>query len=170
MNKPIHDNSVNRVLLKPRFKIEVKENEDEIIDLFKRNLNDGNCKYCSKIIDNHIVIDVPKDEEHFWSPQLHVEIEKENNKIFIRGVLGPQPKVWTFFMFLHFAVAITFFVFFVMLYSKWSLKQDYTFALIMCIVMPVIWIVLYLAGQFGKKMGYGQMNELHNFLIKTIRK
>ena len=170
MNKPIHNNSVNRVLLKPRFKIEVEDSEDVLMDRFKNNLKDDNCKYCSKIIGNHIVIDVPKEEEHFWSPQLHVEVEKENDKTFVRGILGPQPKIWTFFIFLHFAVAITFFIFFVMFYSKWSLKQDYTFPLIMCIAMPIIWIALYVAGQVGKKIGYKQMKELHDFLIGTIRK
>jgi hypothetical protein len=170
MNKPIHNNKVNRVLLKPRFKIEVEESEDIVMNRFRNNLKNINCKYCSKIVDNHIIIDVPKEEEHIWSPQLHVEVEKENGKTFVRGVLGPQPKIWTFFMFLHFAVAITFFVFFVMLYSKWSLNQDYTFSLIMCVAMPIIWIGLYVAGQVGKKMGYKQMNELHDFLIGTINK
>jgi len=170
MNKPIHNNKANRVLLKPRFKIEVEEEQDVAMHRFEENLKDKNCKYCSKIIDNHIVIDVPKKEDHFWSPQLHVEIEKdENNKTIVKGVLGPKPQVWTFFIFLHFAVAIAFFVFLVIFYSNWSLKQDYTFAMIMCITMPIIWIILYFSGQLGKKLGYDQMVELHDFLMKIIK-
>ncbi len=73
-------------------------------------------------------------------------------------------------MFLHFAVAIAFFVFFVMFYTKWNLKQDYTFSMIMFIAMPVIWLLLYVAGQLGKKIGYDQMKELHDFLMKIIYK
>jgi len=171
MNKPIHENQINKVLLKPRFKIAMNENEEEILNKFKENLNDSNCKYCSSITDNHVVIDVPENEDHFWSPQLHVEIEKdENKKTVVRGVLGPKPQVWTFFMFLHFAVALAFIVFFVIFYSNWSLKQDYTFAMIMCIILPIVWIALYFFGQLGKKFGYDQMLELHTFLMNTLSK
>ncbi|MCD6543705.1 MAG: ABC transporter ATP-binding protein [Flavobacteriaceae bacterium] len=170
MNKPIHDRKVNRIILKPRFKIKVDEDKEIVMDRFRDNLKDINCKYCSKIVDNHIVIDVPKEEEHFWSPQLHVEVENEKEQTIVKGVLGPQPKIWTFFMFLHFAVAIAFFVFFVMFYTKWSLKQDYIFSMIMFIAMPVIWLLLYFVGQLGKKFGYDQMVELHDFLMKTINK
>ncbi|MCK5638907.1 MAG: GTP-binding protein [Flavobacteriaceae bacterium] len=171
MNKPIHDDQINKVLLKPRIKIEMNENEEEVLNKFKNNLNNSDCKYCSKITDNHVIVDVPENEDHFWSPQLHVEIEKdENKKTIVRGVLGPKPQVWTFFMFLHFAVALAFIVFFVIFYSNWSLNQDYTFAMIMCIVMPIIWIALYFFGQLGKKFGYNQMVELHNFLMNTLDK
>jgi len=168
MKRPIHDDQINKVLLKPRFKMEFDKNKKEILNIFKDNLNDQNCKYCSKIIDHHIIIDVPVEEDHFWSPQMHVEIEKEENKTVVKGVLGPKPKVWTFFMFLHFAVAIAFFAFFVIFYVKWSLKQDYTFTMIMCILMPIVWVILYFVGQLGKKFGYNQMVELHDFLIKTL--
>lgn len=170
MNKPIHDKKVNRVLLKPRFKIKVEDDKAVVLDRFRIIFKTSNSKYRGKIIDHHVVIDVPVEEDHFWSPQLHVEIEKdENNKTIVKGVLGPKPQVWTFFIFLHFAVAIAFFVFLVIFYSNWSLKQDYTFAMIMCIAMPIIWIILYLAGQLGKKFGYDQMVELHDFLMKIIK-
>ena len=170
MNKPIHDNQVNKVLLKPRFKMEFDEKEAVILDKFKSNLESGNCKYCSQIVGHHVIIDVPTEEEHFWSPQMHVEIEKEEGKTIVRGILGPKPKIWTLFMFFHFIVAITFFIFFVIFYTKWSLKGDYTFALIMCIVMPIIWLVLYFVGQLGKKFGYDQMVDLHDFLMNTLDK
>jgi len=171
MNKPIHDNQINRIILKPRFKFEVVGTEDDILKKFKNNLEKGDCVYCGKIVDNHIVIDVPKEKDTFWSPQLQIEIDKnENNKTVVKGILGPKPQVWTFFMFLHFAVAVTFFVFLVMFLTQWNLKQDYNFSLIMLIVLPIVWVVLYFSGQLGKRYGYGQMQELHSFLMKTINK
>lgn len=169
MNQPIHYDQINKVLLQPRFKIEAAENVEEVLDKLKNRLEIESCKYRSKIITHHVVIDVPIEKEHYWSPQLHIEVEKnEKNNTIVKGILGPKPKVWTFFMFLHFIVAIAFFVFFVMFYTKWSLKQDYTFAMIMCIAMPIIWIVLYFVGQFGKKLGYDQMVELHDFLTEIL--
>ncbi len=112
---------------------------------------------------------MPQKDEHFWSPQLHVEIEKEDDVTVVKGILGPKPKIWTFFMFLHFAVAVAFFVFFVIAYSRWSLDQENTFSMVMCLLMPVIWVALYFFGQLGKKFGYAQMVGLHNLLQEALR-
>ena len=72
--------------------MEIVDNQDNLISKFKENLNKGDCKYCSKIVDGHIIIDVPKDENHFWSPQLNIEIEQnENNKSIVKGLFGPKP-------------------------------------------------------------------------------
>jgi ABC-type multidrug transport system fused ATPase/permease subunit len=169
MNEPIHQDELNRILLKPRFKLRYSDPKEEIIEQFKINLSDDKCRFPSKIVDHHIVIDVPDGEEHFWSPQLHVEVEKEDDVTIVKGILGPKPKIWTLFIFFHFAVAVTFFVFFVIFYSRWSLDQDYTMSMIMCILMPVLWVALYFAGQLGKKFGYEQMQQLHAFLIAALK-
>jgi hypothetical protein len=39
----------------------------------------------------------------------------------------------------------------------------------MCILMPVLWVALYFAGQLGKKFGYDQMQDLHRFLTDTLK-
>jgi len=171
MNEPIHDNKINRVLLKPRFKMEFDESQEEILKKFLDNVEDKNCKYCSKISGNHIFLDVPKDEEHFWSPQLQVEVVKEDNdKTIVKGILGPKPQVWTFFMFIHFAVAVAFIVFSVIFYVRWSLGDNYQLSKYMIIGLPILWVVLYFFGQSGKKLGYKQMVELDKFLMKTLKK
>ncbi len=171
MNEPIHGEQLNRILLKPRFKLEIGENQQEILEKFTSNLNDKDCKYCSKISGNHIFLDVPQSEEHFWSPQLQVElIKSEDNKTIVKGILGPKPKVWTFFMFLHFVVAVAFIVLSVMFYVNWSLGKENQLATYGLIGLPILWIVFYISGQLGKKKGYKQMVELDNFLMKTPEK
>jgi len=169
MNQPIHDDELNRILLKPRFKLKFKESEQDILRRFREKLGQDECVYPNKIVDHHIVIDVPQNEEHFWSPQLHVILEKESDYTIVKGVLGPKPKVWTFFIFLHFIVALAFFVFFVISYSRWSLDQDYTFWMMMCLLMPVVWVALYFFGQLGKKFGYDQMVGLHDVLLEALK-
>lgn len=171
MNKPIHGNKLNTVLLKPRFAFNVDESQEFILNKFKKNLSEDNCKYCTKISGNHIFLDVPKKEEHFWSPQLQIEIDKdENNKTLIKGVLGPKPQVWTFFMFLHFVVALSFIIIFVWFYVNWSLEKDFQIQKYILIALPIIWVALYFFGQSGKKLGYNQMVELDDFLMKTLGK
>ena len=169
MKEPINQDELNRILLKPRFKLRYSDPKEDIIEQFRINLSADQCPFPGKIVDHHIVIDVPASKENFWSPQLHVEVEEEEGLTIVKGILGPRPKIWTFFIFLHFAVAIAFFVFFVIFYTNWSLGQDYSTSLFMMILMPVIWILLYLGGQLGKKFGYAQMRDLHAFLIEVLK-
>lgn len=161
----------NDVFLRPRFKMDFDESKQKLMGKFKDNLADGNCKYCSKIIDGHIVIDVPFKENHFWSPQLNIEIESTHNKkTIVRGLFGPKPQVWTLFMFIHFAAAFAFIAFSVMAYVQWTLKSSYSFALSMVIALPILWFVLYFLGRVGKKTGHKQMIELHEFMMRTLDK
>ena len=93
--------------------MEFDETPEEILNKFKKNLADKDCKYCSKISGNHVFLDVPQVDEHFWSPQLQVEvIEGANESSIVKGILGPKPQVWTMFMFIHFATALAFIVFY----------------------------------------------------------
>ncbi len=164
-----HKNSA--IHLRPRFKMNFNESKEALVQKFRDNLKDVNCKYCSKIIDGHIVIDIPVDENHFWSPQLNIEIEKlDDHTAVVKGLFGPKPQVWTLFMFIHFAVAFAFTAFSIMAYVKWTLKTDYTFALTVTIILPVIWVILYFLGQMGKKTGHQQMDDLYVFMMETLER
>ena len=72
MSAPIYDDQLNKILLKPRFKIEAGEGVDELISKFKVQLKENYPEYRSKVIGNNIVVDVPAATDTFWSPQLHL--------------------------------------------------------------------------------------------------
>jgi ABC-type multidrug transport system fused ATPase/permease subunit len=172
LKDPIHGEKINRVLLKPRFKMELEDKSvDEVLNAFKENLAKNDCKYCSKISGNHIFLDVPKEENHFWSPQMQVEILKnKNDKTIVKGIIGPKPQIWTFFMFVHFIIATLFVVFFVWFYTNWTLNKDYQFQKYMLLILPILSVGLYFFGQSGKRIAYNQMVELDRFLMEIINK
>ncbi len=160
-NSPIH--------LRPRFTIDLNGDQELVINKFKKALNEGNSKFPSRFYDGHIIIDVPKKEEHFWSPQLNLEIESlEENKSLLKGLFGPKPQVWTLFMFIHFAVGLTFLVFSVMLYVRWSLEKGIVFPLMMTLFLPLLWVSLYLIGRVGKSTGHSQMDDLHDLMTNIL--
>lgn len=159
----------SNIHLRPRFKMEFEESQQKLLGKFQSNVKNTSCKYCVKVIDGHIVIDIPAEENHFWSPQLHIEIEEiEENKSVVKGLFGPKPQVWTFFMFIHFAMAFAFIGFSIMAYVKWTLKSDYTSPLTITLILPILWIAMYFLGSLGKKTGHKQMDELHGFMMKTL--
>lgn len=164
----MEDKLYNEIFFKPRFNMEFRKDSDTLIQHFTTHLQDDTCIYPSKIVDGHFVIDVPEEESHFWSPQLHMEIESiTENKTIVKGLFGPKPQVWTLFMFIHFAVATAFIVFAVLAYSKWSLKENVFFPVVMLIVLPIVWVLLYFLGQVGKATGQQQMKALKAY-VKSI--
>ncbi len=144
-------------------------NANSLLEKLKKYI-DTEQRYKMKVVDQHIVIDIPEKESHYWSPQLQIEVEAlTENSSKLKGLFGPKPQVWTLFMFIHFAVATAFVVFAIMAYSNWSLNKSYFFPLVMLIALPILWILLYFIGSVGKSTGEKQMNELKSFMKKVLR-
>lgn len=161
--------NLNKIILKPRFKLALESKKESVLQMFSKNLNLDTCDYSYKISGNHIFIDVSEKQDHFWSPQLHLEVVENEKGSLLRGLFAPKPNIWTFFMFLHVIVAVSFMVFFVIAYSKWSIDVNYSFALGMCLAMVILWFILYFSGQIGKVKAKDQMNELRVFITNTLK-
>ena len=158
----------NEILLRPRFKLELNHNNENALKTFE-NTKDNQKNFIVSRVDNHVFIRIPKDKQHFWSPQLHLEIDEiDSNKSVLRGLFGPKPSVWTMFMFFHFAVVGLFMGFGVWAYSNWSLKTSYGIPLGLMLLMVVVWFVLYIAGRLGKTKGKEEMKQICSFLEDTL--
>ncbi|WP_040248443.1 hypothetical protein [Psychroserpens mesophilus] len=162
--------TTNTIVLRPRFKFYVKQDNNMLLKLFE-DKKTTQSDYIVSRIDDHVFIRIPKDKQHFWSPQLHLEINKEFDKegSVIYGLFGPNPTVWTMFMFFHFLVAGLFIAFGIWAYVNWSLGDSYTFQLFFTLFAVVIWFALYFGGRLGKKAGMAEMHELHHFMRDTLR-
>lgn len=160
--KPI----ANDIVLRPRFQLELSDPKDKILENFEKS---EKVSLLVNRLDEHIFIKFDKKNNHFWSPQLHleiVEIDQNNSKLY--GVFGPNPNLWTFFMFLHFAVAAIFIVLCIWAYSSAALEKPYGLQLGLMGFMAIIWFVLYFFGRAGKHKGKPQMEELHLFMIEVL--
>ncbi|NER18742.1 GTP-binding protein [Spongiivirga citrea] len=161
--------SNNEIALRPRFQMELDHPKEELLALFEGD-KDEKSRFLLKRIDDHVFIKMNEEEAHFWSPQLHLEINKtENNGSKLYGLFGPNPTLWTFFIFLHFGIGTLFIIFGIWAYSNWSLKFSYFPQLVVCFVMILFWIILYIFGRIGKAKGKEQMNLLHEFMMNTLK-
>ncbi len=126
-------------------------------------------KYGVSCVDEHVFIRLPKVDQLFWSPQLHLEIiESSENKCILHGFFGPNPTVWTMFIFFHVVVGTLFMADMVWLYSNWSLGNSFTLQTGIGIALVVIWGLLYVAGSIGKGKGKIGMQALYDFMMETI--
>lgn len=156
----------NNIVLRPRFQLELSEDKEILLQSFEKSQVEP---FLVKRLDEHVFIKFNKENIHFWSPQLHLEIEEidpENSKLY--GVFGPNPALWTFFMFLHFGVATVFIILGIWAYSSAALDKTYSLQLGLMGFMAVIWIVLYFFGRGGKHKGKPQMEELYRFVMGVL--
>ena len=159
----------NEVVLRPRFKIELNQDNESALEAFDAEKKTQNDFVISRV-DDHVFIRLPKEKQHFWSPQLHVEINEVDDKSsLLHGLFGPNPTVWTLFMFLHFFVAVVFIGFGAWAYANWSLDNSYGIQIGVMVIMVVLWFVLYFAGRMGKREGKDEMHLLHDFMNKVLK-
>lgn len=160
----------NDIVLRPRFKIELSTSNETILNNFEleKKLQSD---FILNRIDDHVFIKFPKHKQHFWSPQLHLEInEVDKNSSLLHGLFGPNPTVWTLFMFLHFMVAGLFIAFGIWAYTYWTLEKSYAIQISLMFLMVIIWFVLYFGGRIGKSSSKKEMHELHDFMHRVLNK
>lgn len=162
------DNLGSEIALRPRFKMELNESNEHLLNAFERRGKEQN-RFTIKRVDNHVFIKIPKEKQHFWSPQLDLEIlESANNKAVLHGLFGPKPVVWTLFMFLHFMVATLFLGIGVWVYSNYLLDKPFALQITGMAILLITWFVLYFAGRLGKQTGRKEMLELREFMLETL--
>lgn len=159
----------SEVFLRPRFSIELSASAHEVCERFSEAFKNKTTTLKGSIVAGHIFIRIPAKDDHFWSPQLHLEVvELTDQRSELKGLFGPKPQVWTLFMFVHFILAVGFIGFLAMLYSKFTLKESPVFPISMLVGIAIVWLLLYLFGNFGKETGKKQMKRLHDFMINVI--
>mgnify|MGYP006924550379 CR=1 FL=1 len=158
----------NDIVLRPRFKMDIPRYNEAILSDFE-NAKTTQSEFIVTRVDDHVFIKFPKEKQHFWSPQLHLEINKvDENSSKLHGLFGPNPTVWTLFMFLHFLVAGLFIAFAIWTYTNMSLKQSYTVQASVTFLMILLWVTLYFAGSIGKASSTNDMRLLNNFMIDVL--
>ena len=162
--------TTNAIVLRPRFKMELQQPNETVLKAFEASKT-TQTEFIVSRIDDHVFIKFPKHKQHFWSPQLHLEInEADENSCMVHGLFGPNPTVWTLFMFLHFMIACLFIAFAIWAYTNFSLKNSYAIQVSLMLFMIIIWFVLYFAGRLGRASSKTEMHELNNFMEAIINK
>lgn len=157
------------IVLRPRFSHDIQASMEHLLACFQQAKKNTEGVVVTQV-EHHVFLKIPKEKQHFWSPQLDLEFSSyEEGNTQMRGLFGPKPNVWTLFMFLHFAVASLFIAFGIWAYTNATLNNPYQLQLALMILMVLAWFVLYWAGRMGKKAGKAEMHHLHRFMRSTLQ-
>ncbi len=158
-----------QISLRYRFDKVVTKSYDDILNSCEQLKEKVEPDYKIKVSGHHIWLNIGMLHREKHSPHLHLEIEKmEDGNTFVRGLYGPDPVLWTLFMFLHFVVAGIFVIFSMIAFSKWSLNQAYGFDLVVMFAMVNIWFLLYFIARLNRKKGLKQAKELEILMERIL--
>lgn len=93
---------INAIRSRPRFKVVAKMTQDEFSNKLKIHFKNHN-KILGGYVNKEVaIIHLRQDREKYWAPQLQIRVEENDDlpgTIYVRGLFGPRPAIWTLFMF-----------------------------------------------------------------------
>lgn len=157
------------VSFRPRFKFETPMTMEELVGKVKDQVKERNANgFKSKVLRYHIVLKYPPEKLHFWSPQLDVNLEKQDNGLtLVRCLFGPAPTVWTMFMFFYSICGVLAVIGLMIGFSQQTLGET-PWAFWVALVGTLGGAALFVAAQQGKAMAQEEMMELKLFLDAAL--
>jgi len=161
-------NIEDTIELRVRFTRFTNKSVPELAQQIQDWKKDKSFPYPVKQIDEHIWIEIPKKHKKMHSPHLHLELFPKKEGTEVAGLFGPDPSLWTMFMFLHFFLALVFIILGIWGYSSWSLGKEYLPQFLIMGVIGLIWSGLYFFARYNRNKGKAQAKELEGIMNQLL--
>ena len=165
ISQPDLDTSVS---LRVHFKMDSYKSFTSIKEQFEAKAKTKPIKYTLKIVDQHVWLGISKKQQKIYSPNLHLEFTEEAGKTSINAKFGPDPALWTMFMFLHFGLAIGMITTLVFMYANSVLDKAYHLQIGILVLLSCTWIALYFFARYNRNRGRAQANLLLQYVKEVI--
>ena len=157
------------IRVRPRIRRFSTDSKEAILERYRELIDSKNFPVQGRVINQHVSIRMSANEQHFWSPELSLDVtdnhlqdlyvEAEGKATLIRGFVGPKSNVWTLFMFFYIAFGLVFVFATMWGGSEWMLdKPTYGFYYAGAALLAML--VTFIATQIGQKIGEEQTELL----------
>lgn len=153
--------------MRPRFTMLVAHPLPDAMARLRDKLDTPKATCQGAFFDNHAVLKIPPDEQHYWSPQLSLDFEAHPNGTLVRGLFGPRPAVWTMFMAFYAMIAFSGTMGTLFGLSQWMLGQT-LIALWSLPIALVLTAIVYGTALIGQHLGNAQIQALQGFLRDAL--
>ncbi len=155
--------------IRPRFRVVVPMAPEDVKDRFRERITPGESPCEASFFPQHIILRLPEDTQHLWSPRLEIALEPHEEGTLLRGLYGPSPQVWTFFTIGYGAIGIL--SLFITIIGTSQLMLELPGRILW--VLPFLGgmgLFLYILSQTGQKLGAEQTFTLHHFFEHTMER
>lgn len=156
----------NATRIRPKYHLKSKTPPSLLLEEIQHRLAESS-EVIGKIVENHVYLCMPESEQHYWSPELRINIDSEGGETTIRGIAGPNGKVWATFM-VFYLLAVMLFIFGGSLgVSAWflGLSSDWLWSIPASVVL---YLIILFSAKYGQKLGRSQLMQLRGFLDQCI--
>lgn len=154
--------------IRPRFQLKIDLDAEDALNQVEKCIPKDESVSGEKS-NSYVFLRIPKHEQHYWSPELSVRIEKEEftEHTTVFCLVGPRQAVWAFFMFLYS------FIFFASTFGgiygivKFQNSGDVNWLW----VIPagiVLTFSIFITSKIGQNKGRDQMLHLISFLYHSL--
>ncbi|MDO5510249.1 MAG: hypothetical protein Q4F57_06105 [Weeksellaceae bacterium] len=161
---------LSHIRSRPRFKIKTNLSQEEFLTRLEKHFRKENKLLGGYIHKETSIIRLREQKEEYWAPQLQIRTESDDDKpsiTVIRGIFGPKPAVWTFFMFLYF-LGGTLVTFFGMIYFVQMRLNLGSWMVIGFWIGIAILAITWFAAQMGQRIAKRHLQILRNFMEKVV--
>lgn len=153
--------------IRPRFEESYPIEKEGIIPLFKDQLTTVKEEINGVVWEHHLVLKIPFEQQHFWSPQLTISFEGTVEGLTVRGLCGPRTTVWMMFIFFYFLLGFIATIVMIMGFAQMNLGLS-AGILWLLPVIGVIVLLMYLSAKAGQRLGRKEMETLYTFYHQTM--
>jgi len=154
------------IQIRPKYVATTSLSPDEIAKEIEQSLRKSKI-ITGRVLNSNVYLKIPENDLKYWSPELNVRISKTDKGTVVKGVAGPNSKIWATFMVLY-GLAVMLFIFGGILgISGKMLGIDSAWVL----SIPgsiVLFALVFIASKFGERLGNGQLMQLRDFLDEAI--
>ena len=158
---------MSELAIRPRFQEHSKMSPQEVVHKLKQALEQPNAKIKGTIINQHIILRIPLAEQHYWSPQLDLEIVESTGGSIIKGLFGPSPSVWFMYVFFYCVLGFISIMVMIMGFSQLNLGLSARILWILPIT-TLLFVFAFLTARAGQQLGQTEIQRLYAFLITNI--
>ena len=157
------------ITIRPRFKHETTLPLDQVLTTYQVALKQETSPVTGFVANNHVYLRIPAKEQHFWSPQLNLEVIETEAGSIIYGLFGPRESVWLMYIFFYTLLGFAALVITIMGFSQMQLGLSSRILW----ALPVLALITFFAvmtARTGQKLGKDQMNLLHQYYRDILGK
>lgn len=163
-----NEDEIDIVEIRPRFRLQSNSSKEDVFTLLNTNLTTNN-SISGKHIGDHFHLKIASKDQHFWSPELGIDCESNEEGTLIRCLVGPKQTVWAMFLFMYGAISILGMFGGMYGLTLWQMNKGTTWLWVFPISM-ILLLSVFIAAKIGQKIGHDQMVMLVKFLHRSLGK
>lgn len=116
---------------------------------------------------HHLVLNFPRNAQRSWTPQMDLDVEREQEVTWVRCLIGPSPTIWMLFVGGYMFATILALLGLSIGVSQQIVGAD-AWGFLMVAPAPFIALVLWLMAQAGKRRSRDEMRTLKVFVDQAL--